>query len=240
MSSNRRLFKLVTVLAFTLLMGASRVSGQNVLAFTPNGLSGWPDTTYATDSTYVGAFLKNYSPDSMFTDSFRVDGYVDTGSFVFFSIPFYNLYGNFYLQPLDSSFLILPFVFNTGSQGGFFHVGNNVVVVWPVSVGPGSFQTGDSVTVNVFLIDTLSSLGPEYPGANIRIYPIPSNGPLYISSYHPQYRITEVTIRDAAGREVYHGGADSGPIDTSQWAPGLYTVEALLNNGSKGYYKIIR
>lgn len=233
--------RLLLIPLFALLISANTSAAQNTIAFTPNGLSGWPDTTYAADSAYVGAFLKNYSSDSIFADSFRVDGYVDTGAaFVFFSFDFYYLYGSFMLPPLDSGFLILPFVFDTDTTGGaYFHVGNNVVVVWPVSVDP-SFNTGDSVTVNVFLIDTLNSLGPDHPPAELRIYPVPSTGPLYISSYHPQFHITTITIRNVMGQIMYTSNSPSGPINTEAWAPGLYTVEATLNNGSSSCYKILR
>lgn len=234
-------FRLFMITMLALIFNANVGSSQNLIAFTPNGLSGWPDSINAdTNTVLVGGYLKNYSPDSIFQDSFRVDGYIDTGLVVPFSISFYNLYQSFQLSPGDSGFLILPFVFQTGSQGGQFHVGNNVVVVWPISVGPGQFSPGDSLELNVFLIDTLSSIGHDYPPADVRIYPVPANGPLYINSYHPQYRVTGIVIRDALGQEMYRTDNPSGPINTDAWASGLYTVETSLSNGSVSYYKILR
>lgn len=230
---------LFLVAVFALTLQVNMASAQNTFAFTPNGLSGWPDTAYAADQVPVGGWLKNYDSLTVFQDSFRVDGYVDTGSFVFFSIPFYNLYGTWSLPPLDSGFLILPIDYTLGNQGGFFHVGNNVVVVWPIAVN-SSFSPGDSVLLNVFLIDTANSTGADYPDAHVKIYPVPSNGPIIINSYHPQYQVTSVVIRDASGKEVYRSESSNGPIETDTWAPGLYTVETTLSNGAVSFSKIMR
>lgn len=233
------LLKLVALLALIPMLNVSSLKAQDTLAFTPNGLSGWPDTAFAGDSIPVGAFLKNYSDSTVFGDSLIVEGYVDTGLVVPFSIPYFQLLQVWQLAPGDSSFLIIPVAFRPGNQGGNFRVGNNVVVVWPVALG-SQFVTGDSIYANVFLIDTISSIGPEYQQADVRIYPVPSRGPLYINSYHPNLRITAVVIRDAAGREIYRRENTSAPIETEAWSPGIYTVETLLSNGTSSYYKIIR
>jgi hypothetical protein len=240
MTYQKILVRLVMLLAFTSLLQVNSVKAQDTLSFTPNGLSGWPDTAFAGDSIPVGAFLKNYSTSNTFMDSLMVEGYVDSGQVVPFSIPYFQLYQVWQLAPGDSSFLIIPIAFRPGNQGGPFRIGNNVVVVWPVSFSSSQWVTGDSISVNVFLIDTLSSIGDDPLRSDVRIYPVPSRGPLYIHSYHPQLQITSVIIRDAAGREVYHGENSSAPIDTEAWAPGIYTVETLLSNGTSSYYKIIR
>ena len=205
-----------------------------------SGLSGWPDTAFAGDSIPVGGYLKNYS-NNFFNDTLMIQGYVDTGAApVPFLIDYSYLWPAFSIAPSDSQFVILPISFEPGNTGGYFHVGNNVVVVWPISVGPDSFRTNDSIFLNVLLIDTINSIGPEYPPANVRIYPVPANGPLYINSYHPQYQVTTVVIRNAMGQIVYSAESAAGPINTEEWAPGLYTVETTLSNGQVGYYKILR
>lgn len=239
MMHRRILLKLFALLALTSLLNVGDIKAQDTLGFTPNGFSGWPDTAFAGDSIPVGAFLKNYSANNTFFDSLQIDGYVDTGLVVPFSITYFQLYQIWSLPPGDSSFLIIPIAFRPGSQGGNFRVGNNVVVVWPIALG-SQFETGDSIFVNVFLIDTLSSIGPEFRQEDVRIYPVPSRGPLYINSYHPNLKITSVTIRDALGREVYYSSNSSAPIDMEAWAPGVYSVETGLSNGASSYYKIIR
>jgi hypothetical protein len=239
MAYSKFLMKLVAIVAISSLFHVNHLQAQDTLGFTPNGLSGWPDTAFAGDSIPVGAFLKNYSDSTIFADSLIVNGYVDTGLVVPFSIPYFQLYQVWQLAPGDSSFLIIPVAFRPGNQGGNFRVGNNVVVVWPIALG-SQFVTGDSISVNVFLIDTINSVGQEYRGAEVRIYPVPSKGPLYINSYHPTLTISMIIIHDSAGREVYRGANTHAPIDTESWAPGMYTIQTILSDGSTSFYKIIR
>lgn len=234
--------RLIVPALLAFLLCAQPGNAQNTLGFAPNVLSGWPDTAYVGDTILVGGYLKNYSQTDTFgtLDSLRFDGTVDTGTVVPFSIPLYHLFQTFSIAPGDTQFVILSFRFDTSFVGApQFHVGNNVVVVWPIGVGPGSFSAEDSLVLNVFIIDTISGTGPEPHDAFVRIYPVPANGPLFISSYHPQYHITHVIIRDATGREVYNG-IPNGPIETDTWGAGLYTVEAYVSNGTVSWYKIMR
>src|ERR1044071_8027722 len=145
------LLRISVLILLSLLLRTETLSGQNYFAFTPSGFSGWPDTIPRGDSVLVGGWLKNYSLDSTFHDSLFIEGTVDTGAGpISFSFDFSYLYSNFYLLPGDSGFMLLPFRFDTTGFGPApqFHVGNNVVVVWPIGVGPGSFQPSDSLELN--------------------------------------------------------------------------------------------
>lgn len=229
---------LPALLAF--LLSAQSGNAQNLIGFSPNVVSGWPqgDSAYAGDTALIMGLVKNYSNTPFTTlDTLYIQGTVDTGSFpVPFSIP----YDTIVINPLDSQPVFVAFIFDTGFVGApQFHVGNNVIVVWPIGVGPGSFQPADSVHLNVFIIDTINGI-PDPGGAFLRIYPVPANGPLVISSYHPQYHITQVVVFDAMGKEVYNGVPAGQTIDTDTWAPGIYTVQAALSNGTVSWYKIMR
>lgn len=240
MKLGKQILKLL-IFVFSVALTPSSLKAQDTIGFTPNGISGWPDTAFAGDSIPIAAYIKNYSDSVTFVDSIAIEGYVDTGLVVPFSITYYQLYQFFYLLPGDSSLFIIPVDFQTGSQGGRFHIGNNVVVVWPVSHGSNSsFATKDSITLNVFLIDTLSSLGPEREVADIRMYPVPSNGPLYINSVNGNLRIEHVIIRDAEGKIVHEARGSNPVVETQSWSSGIYTVETHLSNGSVSHYKIIR
>lgn len=232
--------KLLFPVLLAFLLNATPGTSQNLLGFSPNALSGWPDTTNLGSIVPVGGYLKNYSQADTFGlyDTLWFQGTVDTGSGPMpFSVQFP---GQVSISPGDTQFIIFTFQFDTGSVGApQFHVGNNVVVVWPIGVGPGSFNPEDSLTLDVYIKDD-SSVGPEPPGGFLRIYPVPANGPLVISSYHPQYHITTVIIYDAMGKEVYNGVPAGQSIDTGSWAPGLYTVQAGLSNGTVSWYKIMR
>lgn len=232
--------KLLFPVLLAFLMNATPGTSQNLLGFSPNALSGWPDTVHLGNTVVVAGLLKNYSPNVTFDSSHTLylEGTVDTGSGpVAFSIPYPQL---IVISPQDSQPVFFSILFDTSFVGApQFHVGNNVVVVWPIGVGPGSFDARDSLILDVYVIDD-SSVGPEPPGGFLRIYPVPANGPLVISSFHPQYHITTVIIYDSMGKEVYNGVPAGQSIDTESWAPGLYTVQAGLSNGTVSWYKIMR
>jgi hypothetical protein len=94
--------------------------------------------------------------------------------------------------------------------------------------------------MNVFIVDSISGIGPIPDAPFLNIYPIPNNGPLYITSFSSQYQIQYVIIRDAQGNTVYDGVPENQSISTDGWARGLYTVEAALSNGTVSWYKIMR
>ena len=231
------LFIAVGIIAGT---GYRQLAAQDTLAFSPVGFIGMPDTAFAGDSIAVGFFLKNLSATNAFTDSFRVDGYVDTGLVVNFSYDYYTLYQNQWaLMPGDSDLFLLPVSFRPGNQGGNFRAGNNIIVVWPVPIG-GVFGSRDTLTANVFLIDTLSSVNDLSMESHIRVYPVPSRGPLHISAFHPQHSLEEIIIHDINGRIVFHSFGPSVSVNTEEWATGIYTIQARLSNGRVSYYKIMR
>lgn len=231
-------YKLLLPVLLAFLLNAMPAKSQNLIGFSPNVLSGWRDTTYVGDTVWVAGLLKNYSTTNTFYDVLMLEGSVDTGSGpVPFSFP-YPLQDS--ISPQDSVALVFSFIFDSSLVGApQFHVGNNVVVVWPIGVGPGGWQPQDSILMNVFVIDTLSSI-TEPPDEFVRIWPVPANGPLYISSVNGQYQFTYVIIRDALGQTVYSGIPTGQSISTDAWARGLYTVEAGLSNGTVSWFKIMR
>jgi hypothetical protein len=235
--------KLLFPVLLAFLLNATPGTSQNTLGFSPNVVSGWPanDTAYIGDTALVMGMLKNYSANMVFdsTSTLMFNGTVDTGSS---PMPFSIQYPQqITILPQDSQPIFLSFIFDSSAIGApQFHVGNNVVVVWPIGLGPGTFYPEDSLHLNVFIIDSTSGFGPDPRAGFFRIYPVPANGPLYITSYHPQYHITSVIIYDAFGREVYNGIPEGQTINTESWAPGLYTVQAALSNGTVSWYKIMR
>lgn len=211
---------------------------QNTIGFSPYGFSGMPDTVYAGAQLPVGAFVKNLSPNNAFYDTVTINGYIDTGSAnVFFTIPPDS---SVYIAPGDSMFFLIPVDFRDTYQGGVFKIGNNTIVVWPASTSSG-FSTGDSLVANVFVIDTINGIRPENRETiEVRCYPVPGSGPLFIKSSSPNVKPVSALIYDADGRLVQYADNLSSGIITQTLPTGIYYVEVLFENQQRRTYKIVR
>ncbi len=241
--SNRFLLKLLVVMTILVFTGMSRKDGnlfaQAPIGFGQNGLIGMPDTTISSLSVIqVAAYIKNYDTSNIYTyvDTIQIGGYIDTGSFIIpFSLPPIN---NIILPPGDSVFILMPFTFLDSQMGGNMRIGNNVIVVWPISYDP-NFFTRDSIISNVFIFDPNGV--PEYnQDGGVRCYPIPAAGPLYVTSSNRAMKIKEVVVRDVEGKIVAISQTPSLGINTEPWASGIYLLEITFDSGQKSTYKIIR
>lgn len=232
-----------TLLVTLLVIGAGSVrsvaglKAQDTIRFGSTGFSGMPDSVQTGTQTLVGAFLKNslYS-DSAYHDSVEVHGYLDTGAvnMVYFSFPKTYLS----LVPGDSIFKIFPINFSDPNLGGYFRIGNNTIVIWPVCDDP-NFLTGDSLIANVIVLPT--GMGPE-PIDNevVRCFPVPASGPLYIVSMSPSIHPVSAVIRDMTGRVVDESHNMQIGIDTEPWPPGVYFIDVTFDNGTYRTYKVVR
>ena|ERR1051325_3930932 len=125
-------------------------------------------------------------------------------------------------------------------MGGNFRIGNNIIVVWPISFNQ-NWGTFDSLRATVYVIDTISGLGPELmPGGDIRCYPVPVSGPLFVTSNNASLRPKEVLIRNAEGQIIFLSKTPSFGIATESWANGVYFLEVTFENGSRRIYKVVK
>ncbi|CAN5314021.1 hypothetical protein BH09BAC5_BH09BAC5_01040 [soil metagenome] len=231
---------LLLVFSGTIRQSQGLCAQTTPIGFTSVGLIGMPDTVFSGDSVLVGAFIKNYDTTGFiaFNDSIQIHGYIDTSSaYIPFVLPIVT---QVFLASGDSTFFILPIGFRDPTLGGNFRIGNNVIVVWPFCFDP-NFSTLDSIRANVFLIDTISGLGPDRTtDEGIRCFPVPASGPLFITSENNKLIIKEIIIRDANGKTVAVSENPSTGILTDNWASGIYMLEIIFENGRVGHYKIIR
>ncbi|HET6990585.1 MAG TPA: T9SS type A sorting domain-containing protein [Bacteroidia bacterium] len=241
--TNRFFSKLIIIMVVLVLPGMNRncqgLFAQASIGFTSTGLQGMPDSAYSNGNTiYVGADLKNYDSTFAFpsTDTLQIIGYIDTTAA---PIPIaFPLVSNITIPPGDSIHFALPFVFLDQPMGGNFRIGNNVIVIWPVIYDP-NVTTHDSVSVNIFIIDPNGV--PEYNHEEaVRFYPVPANGPLYVTTGTRSVAVKQVVVRDAAGKIVAISDTPALGIKTDDWASGIYILEITFENGKKSNYKIIR
>ncbi len=235
-SISRLLF--LTVLAVSGMIRPAGLRAQDTIGFGPSGFSGMPVSVYAGDTVTVGAFVRNYSDSAYQNDTIQINGYVDTGSvFIPFSLPPVPAIN---IPAYDSIFFLIPIDFRDNYQGGIFRIGNNTIVIWPSMYDP-NFGTGDSLTATVLVIDTINSIGPghEYDDG-VRCYPVPGNGPLFIMSNNPSLRPSEAIVRDINGKIVLVSKNPTAGIEMDGWLNGIYFIEIIFDNGTRGIYKIMR
>lgn len=234
-----RRFRMLAITAALLLSGmgiSGKLSAQNFVAF--DFLIGMPDTAASGDQWLVGGIVRNQSfTQSLINDSVQIRGLFDSlsGPPTPFALPWVDSVN---IAPNDTLLFVLPIDFSTGAGGNGLRIGNNVIVVWPYTTDP-SFNTGDSMSVNVFILDGIST-GPESEAGEIRCYPVPASGPLYVTSSNRQLVVKEVIVRDASGKIVSVSNNPASGIITDDWAAGIYMLEVTFENGKKSAYKVIR
>jgi hypothetical protein len=244
--SERSYFRLLVIMMMLILSGVSRtgagLSAQNGLGFTSAGILGVPDSVFSSSNfIQVQAHLRNY--DSIpFTanDTLLFVGYIDTIGTNQFTIPIsFPPVTNFNLLPGDSVNLLIPFIFLDNQMGGQYRIGNNVIVVWPISYSPNFSMAHDSITANVFVMDP-NSVEDLNENAAVRFYPVPANGPLYVTTGTRSVSVKQVTVTDASGKIISVSYNPTSGIKTDDWAPGIYILEITFDNGQKSNYKIIK
>jgi hypothetical protein len=234
-----RKFRALAITAALLLSGigvSGKLSAQNLIAI--DFLIGMPDTAASGDQWLVGGIVRNFSASTpLINDSVQIVGYFDSlsGPVSPFALPWED---SISIAPGDTLLFVLPIDFTAGPAGNGLRIGNNVIVVWPITPDP-SFDTGDSISVNVFILDGIST-GPEAEIGEIRCYPVPASGPLYVTSSNRHMVVKEITVRDASGKIIVVSNNPSSGILTDDWAAGIYMLEVTFENGKRSAYKIIR
>lgn len=233
-----RLLLLVPMFILSGIGSGDNLSAQSILAFDSIGLIGMPDTVANGEQWLIGAVVRNYSAIDSITpnDSVQIVGYIDslTGPVTLFSFPPVMVS----ILPNDTEFFVLPILFDASPPGNAFRIGNNVIVVWPITSNP-NFYTGDSISVNVLVLDGIST-GPEPEGGDVRCYPVPASGPLYVTSTNRELVVKQIVIRDASGKIVAVSNNPATGIITDDWAAGIYMLEITFDNGKRSIHKIIR
>lgn len=238
----KNIFSKLLMPLLLLLMTAlpKQSAAQDSLAFSPNSLSGLPDTVVAGDTIVFGSYVYNFG-NVLFYDTMSVTGYVDTTGNFTNTIPFYIPQAQpIYLNPGDSAFIISVLEFRAANAGGFFKIGNNTIVIWPARAHTNSSPV-DSLVLHVLVIDTTTGLGPIPPDLiEVRCYPVPGSGPLYITSSSANTQPKSAIIYDAEGKLVHYTDDLSSGVVTQTLPIGVYYIEVIFDNNQRRTYKIVR
>jgi hypothetical protein len=235
-----KLAMLLVVMFGGWIISGNNLRAQSTLGFNSVGFYGLPDTVANHDNHLVGTFLEVYTGiDSLYNDSVQLVGYIDTIPGPSPTNPIASPFATVTLNPGDSVFFILPVTFDAGFNGQGFRIGNNVIVVWPVCTSNPNFSTGDTITANIIVLDGIST-GPEPDPGNVRCYPVPASGPLYVTSSDRNLVVKQIIVHNAAGEIITVSDNPSLAIPTEDWASGVYLLEITFENGRKSFYKIMR
>lgn len=160
------------------------------------------------------------------------------------SVSFQYLYSN------NNPVLLIPgdTVQFTGGPAGtngytfdstFYRVGNNVVVVWPVTT---AFVAVDTLHTNVyFTINQIQSVHEKEGISGLLAYPNPASD--YLLLYAPSTQLEYVRIIDLSGREILTQEAGSNnktriPID--RLVPGLYILEVRSTLNLRTFIRFVK
>ncbi|MCU0431874.1 MAG: T9SS type A sorting domain-containing protein [Bacteroidia bacterium] len=231
--------RILAVFGLVLLFCASPrvVRAQNFIGFYPSVLIGMPDTVATGDSITAAAILGNVSP-LVYNDTLILQGYVDTGNG---NVNFlYQVYAQVLLNPFDTLPLIFQIPIEQVSQQGFFRIGGNVIVIWPIVSDP-QFTTGDSIVVPVYVLDG-TGIGerPRTRPIGIKCFPIPTLQNLHIEVLPGHPTPETIVVRDIQARIIYQAPWTTQPINTAEWESGIYILECRYEDGSSSYLRIIR
>jgi hypothetical protein len=218
------------------LVFSPQLRAQNYIGFYPPVLIGLPDTVSTGDSIIAGAVLGNLSPIA-YNDSITFSGYVDTGNG---TIPFlFVTYSQVSINAYDTIPIIFQFPISDANQQGFFRIGGNVIVIWPILSDP-QFSTGDSIVVPVFVLDGTSVGERPRTSRRIRCYPNPTQTLLHIVPESGQSNPVQIVVRDVNARIIYSLPFSPLPINTETWIEGIYIIECRFEDGSSSMIRVIR
>lgn len=109
--------------------------------------------------------------------------------------------------------------------------GVNIVVVWPEAPG---FSASDSFVFEVFVKEP-TALDPESDLYQFKVFPNPSAGPVQVETMSGQ-QVERVRIFNLQGQLLLE--SQENHLDLSEQPAGLYSVEAVMENGRRYVRKL--
>jgi hypothetical protein len=115
--------------------------------------------------------------------------------------------------------------------------GDNIVVVWPSSAQSPLAVNNDSLTFNVFFLNT--GIEENERQQALFIYPNPSGGIIHIH-WTDQEKVEQVRIFNALGAEMLFCRKAINEADIRSFSSGLYFIDVINKDGSHVVSKFFR
>jgi hypothetical protein len=218
---------------FILTLSASVfMSSKNAVAQTVrlDSIIGFPDTVSAQQVVSMSLLISN-SGGFLFNGDLLVLMHSlgdSTGADTLFYNANYSISGNTFFDTVQ-----ITHTFNAAE----LDAGDNIVVVWPSSVQSPLAVNTDSLTINVFFLNT--GIEEQAGQQALLIYPNPSGGIIRIQWAYPE-KVEQVRIFNALGAEILLYRKAIGEADISSFSSGLYLIDVLNKDGSHVVSKFFR
>lgn len=118
-----------------------------------------------------------------------------------------------------------------------FHLGINIVVVWPRSSGVTQV---DSAQTTLVVLSPNGINDRLFEKEGIRIYPNPSSSKIYIWAKQLDLNVEQVRIYNSIGQLVSQLRSKRNVFDISELESGLYFIEIETARGEKQMKKFIK
>jgi hypothetical protein len=227
---------LLRICACCLLLSGT-LSAQSTFSFLSRSNSGVQSVVVDGVPVVDSVWLVNNGPDTtVYTGSLNIaTGILDSTGHLASTIG-YDSVTTTSINPGASQLFLLNLTFNTlhTNPAGRCRIGNNVVVIWPISNSP-HFKCKDTLKLTVYVLPQSNKMD-VYDLLNI--FPNPTSGFLTIA-HNGSYEmgIEQTEVYDLTGRLLSRFG-NQRVIDVSDLSRGVYLVRVLFANGVFGEAKI--
>ncbi|MFH0865497.1 MAG: T9SS type A sorting domain-containing protein [Bacteroidota bacterium] len=226
----KKIIKFIILCVIFTQFSGLKAQGPNISV---ESFMGFPTQAYFYDTCSFSVLLKNNDDSVDFLGYICLMFHTDTLNSIHDTIG-----GPFQAHiPADSFFTVTvsPFSF----EPGFFKVGGNVVVVWPVSSGGTMITVTDSFFTYVDILG-YSGIFDLSPGnANTFIYPVPANEEIFLQQNITENSIEHVRIIDMLGRTRILLKGHPKSIYVAELENGFYFLEIKGENNQMRIFKFI-
>lgn len=217
----------ILTLIFSVFLSEKNASAQTLRLDTIIGL---PDTVSQQQVVTLSLLISN-SGGFLFNGDLLVLMHAlgdTTGADTLFYDSNYSISGNTFYDTIE-----VAHTFDAAE----LDAGDNIVVVWPSSAQSPLAVNNDSLTFNIFFLNT----GIRENGllVALHVYPNPSGGIIRIQWSDPE-KIEQVRIMDILGNEVLRFEKAFFEADVRSFSSGLYLLEVQYRDGSHVVYKFFR
>ncbi len=222
----KKILLILTLLA-SVFINSKSVNAQTLRL---DSIIGFPDTVFQQQVVSMELLISN-SGGFLFSGDLLVLMHSlgdSTGADTLYFNATYSISGNTFYDTIQ-----ITHTFNAAE----LDAGDNIVVVWPSSAQSPLAVNNDSLTFNVFFLNT--GIEENERQQALFIYPNPSGGIIHIV-WTDSEKVEQVRIFDAIGAELLFYRKAINEADIRSFSSGLYFIDVINKDGSHVVSKFFR